>query len=96
MLRISSRLDSRLKRSNVVRDLSHCASSDADTYSPVGTAGFADIRFIDHASDSAEREQGKKRLDTAMAKVEFAGAKPNLVAVKETKRTTPIDRLITA
>jgi hypothetical protein len=31
-----------------------------------------------------------------MAKVEFAGAKPNLVAVKETKRTTPIDRLITA
>jgi hypothetical protein len=30
-----------------------------------------------------------------MAKVEFAGASP-IVAVKETKRTTPIDRLITA
>ena len=58
-----------------------------------------DFRHSFHRSrrdDSAEREQGKKRLDTAMAKVEFAGAKPNLVAVKETKRTTPIDRLITA
>jgi hypothetical protein len=95
MLRISSRLDSRLKRSNVVRDLSHCASSDADTYSPVGTAGFADIRFIDHAKTTVRNaSRGRRDLIQRLAKVEFAGASPNLVAVK--KHVTPIDRLITA
>jgi hypothetical protein len=40
--------------------------------------------------------RGRKRLDSAMDKFEFAGASPILVAVKETRRTTPIDRLITA
>jgi len=67
---------------------------DADTYSFVGTAGFAEFHRS-RKDDSAEREQGKKRLDTAMDKFEFAGAKQfSLLSGKQ--QATSIDRLITA
>jgi len=80
VLRVSIR---DVRRGDVVRDLSHCALHGADTYSFVGTARFAEFHRS-RRDDSAEREQGKKRLDTAMDKFEFVGAKPILVAVRKT------------